>query len=86
VHLQVDAALIAQLRSGYAELGALRSSGAKVIGAPFVANVADTPRGVCPPVPPLPLDNAQAPQRNRPLPESTMKRRGRLAGGNWLKF
>jgi hypothetical protein len=42
VHLQVDAALIAQLRSG---LGALRSSGAKVIGAPFVANVADTPRG-----------------------------------------
>jgi hypothetical protein len=45
VHLQVDAALIAQLRSGYAELGALRSSGAKVIGAPFVANVADTPVG-----------------------------------------
>jgi hypothetical protein len=47
VHLQVDASLIAQLRTGYAEM-----SGAKLIGAPFELMGPDTPGTQGPPVPP----------------------------------
>jgi hypothetical protein len=52
VEVKVDAALIEQLRQGYAEMNALGSSRAKLIGGPLNADVADTPGTQGPPVPP----------------------------------
>jgi hypothetical protein len=43
VHLQVDAALIEQLRAGYAEMNARDNRGAKFIAAPLVTDAAATP-------------------------------------------
>jgi hypothetical protein len=51
VEVKVDAALIAQLRTGCEEM-----SGAKLIGAAFQLMGPDTPGTQAPPVPPLPLD------------------------------
>jgi hypothetical protein len=43
VELKVDAALLEELRKGAAAMNALGSSRAKLVGAPVIADVADTP-------------------------------------------
>jgi hypothetical protein len=52
--LKVDAALLEELRKGAHAMNALGGSRAKLIGAPVVAQVADTPATPPLPVPPLP--------------------------------
>ena len=67
VYLQADATLIEQLRAGYAEISALSSSGAKLIGSPFVASVADTPGTQGPPPAAAFSDCGGAPRTGTPV-------------------